>query len=301
MIPQTVLLSFFCFLTLLPAFAIAQNNSPAVDGAVKTLVDSSNPSGELTRHTVSIKISTESFSGLSAAINSFFDFNVYLDGEFLTGVSPGYTKTVEKIMLAGEHSIGVRHGPAGPGQGAPDGTRGLGLLEKFFVNSSKKFDVKVNVTARQGYGLAVSSAEEKFAIVSHKLQENTVEKIVRRSATFSVPKGVTKEIEDSIQTSETITIENASSLEKEIGVTLKLLQASIKTACESSISSSKTKQETFTRRVSITGDGKAKYKTVWVKVYRQGIATIKVNGKETRDVKFEYPIDFDLSVEEVSE
>jgi len=225
------------------------------------------------------------------SVDNLFSLRIFVDGEYLMSVAPGGESRAEKILVKGKHIIRVYHGPIATGN-----------KHEINVLSDGEFNIKIVwAKDRSAHRTTVEAVELGGKVLDYKLDEVITERTVRRSQPFVVEKGVTKNIEDSIETTRTVTVSNAKKLGDNSGVKIAALELGIKNELEETVTVSEARTQRRTRSATINGDGITKYSTVWVKHLKKGKATVQIDGTEIKDVEFEILVDFDLKVEKVNE
>lgn len=241
---------------------------------------------ELERYSVLIAAEADSLAGPDNLIS----FRVYLDGDFLMYLAPGGEKQVEKVLTKGAHIFRLVHGPS---FGLPDSKREVEVV------SNDRIQIKVSRTNGNNHTWTARVVTKSGRLITYKLDDLVVETVIRRSEPYSVPAGTTKRIEDTIETSEAVTVSNGSTLESNTGIKTAVFAAGIANGLTDQVSRTTSRAEKRARSVTITGDGSSKYCAVWVKQCKRGVADVEIDGKVVSNVPFEVVIDYDLRLERV--
>lgn len=218
------------------------------------------------------------------------DFRIYLDGEFLCYVSPNGVKTAERAIREGKHTLQIYHGPSGFGAG--------GKKITLSVAPNDVIEIEINI-ANAKWGVTAASKHPKCSVAEAIIDDEIIEKVIKKSAPFTVEKGVTKEVTESVEVTQGVEVSSVGELGTSLTAAIPILQASIKNELTRSEKSLFSKSEKKERKLTIVGDGQSMYRLVWIKRVRKGSTTFAVNGQKFERQPIEVAVDFDIQVEVV--
>jgi hypothetical protein len=135
-------------------------------------------------------------------------------------------------------------------------------------------------------------------VVSIAFDQKLTSKVIKRSAPITLARGTSKTVADSLAVTNAVTTSKGWNRELQLKGKLPVIEAGLKLGVEQSTSRTYGVAEERERSVTIHGDGRSKIVVVWVKYYRTGTATMRIDGDEV-EVPFEIEEDFDLLTEEV--
>lgn len=162
-----------------------------------------------------------------------------------------------------------------------------------------------NFAARDGKGViefTASAAKPTPKLISVQLDKKLKKEIIKETEGFRLARGTSKTVEDSLKITHSVTITKGKGSDYEGKLKIGPDWLGVEGGIRSSISEATSKtfglESEVKRSVTVTGDGSSgKVKVLWVIYYRTGIATVKVDGKETK-IPFEFKEDFGLLTEE---